>query len=205
MGWLRRGRREPPTEEQEPEESAPPRVERAAPGVAALLGGLRETGGHAVLDMGPAVDENLRIYGRFARRVRFADLLKALPSGASWAVALRDVPQHPEQAYDLVLTWNLLDRMVPEQRHLLVERLLEITAPGARLYFAVDTSGERTTHPFRFRLLDEGRVLQEVVGAPHPAWPPILPAEMERLIEPFHVTQAFVLRIGVREYVAVRS
>jgi hypothetical protein len=28
---------------------------------------------------------------------------------------------------------------------------------------------------------------------------------MERLLEPFQVAQAFVLRLGMREYVAIRS
>jgi hypothetical protein len=137
--------------------------------------------------------------------VRFADLLTAPPSGTSWDSALRNIPRFPDQPYDLVVAWNLLDRMAPGQRHLFVERLLDLTSPQAHLYVVVDTSGDRATCPLRFSLLGEDRVRQEPTGPSQPAWPQILPAEMERLLEPFRVVQAFVLRLGMREYVAVRG
>jgi hypothetical protein len=205
VDWLRRGRGEPTPAEAEDEEKGPAQVERAAPGVATALAGFGESRSHAVLDLGPAVGRNLRVYSRFARRVRFADLLTAPPSGTSWDAALKSIPRFPDQPYDLVVAWNLLDRMAPEQRHLLVERLLDLTRPEARLYVVVDTSGDRATRPLRFSLIGEDRVRQEPIGPAQPAWPQILPAEMERLLEPFRVVQAFVLRLGMREYVAVRG
>jgi len=205
VNWLRRGRRDAPEEADDESEDTPTRVERASPGVAALLEGLGGGGDHAVLDFGPAVGDNLRVYSQFARRVRFADLLTAPPAGTSWEAALGGVPSFPNQRYDLVFAWNVLDRIAPEQRHLLVERLVDLTAPNARLYVVVDTSGDRATRPLRFNLLGEDRISQEPMGPPIPAWPQILPAEMERLLEPFRVAQAFVLRLGMREYVAVRG
>lgn len=205
MDWLRRGQRESMPAGAEEEEEVPAHVERAAPGVATVLAGLEESRSHAVLDLGPAVGQNLRVYSRFARRVRFADLLTAPPAGTSWDAALRDIPRFPDHPYDLVVAWNVLDRMAPEQRHLLVERLLDLTRPEARLYAVVDTTGGRAACPLRFSLLGEDRVRQEPMGPSQPAWPQILPAEMERLLEPFQVQQAFVLRVGMREYVAVRG
>jgi hypothetical protein len=205
VDWLRRGRREPSQDATEANEETPSRVERASPGVAALFESVGEGGDHAVLDFGPAVGGNLRVYSRFARRVRFADLLTAPPAGTSWEAALGDLPSFPNQRYDLVFAWNVLDRIAPEQRHLFVERLVDLTAPNTRLYVVVDTTGDRSTRPLRFNLIGEDRVSQEPTGPPIPAWPQILPAEMERLLEPFRVTQAFVLRLGMREYVAVRG
>lgn len=205
MGWLRRlGLTSSP--ELEPEEDEGPAfVERAAPGIAVFFDGVAEDASHTVLDFGPAAEGNLRIYSRYARRIRFADLLSAPPSGESWAEALDALPRYPDHPYDLVLVWNLLDRMAPEQRHLVVDRLVELTAPGARLYMVMDTSGKASTQPLRFNLLGEDRVRQEPAGPPHPAWRRPLPAEMERLLDPFRVVQAFVLRLGMREYVAVRG
>ena len=82
-----------PPECREPEELARPRVaeqlwtgraleeitsgpvERITPGVPALLNGAREDRSHVLLDLGAAADSGLRACSRFARRVRFADLL----------------------------------------------------------------------------------------------------------------------------------
>lgn len=177
-------------------------MERAAPGIAAFFDGVSEDGSHAVLDLGPAVEANLRVYGRYARQIRFADLLNTPPEGSSWAGALGALPR--ERPWDLVLAWNLLDRMAPEQRRPVVDELVALTGSGARLYLVMDTSGAPTTQPLRFTLLGKGRIRQEPMGPPHRAWPRPLPAEVERLLEPFLVTQAFVLRLGMREYVAVR-
>lgn len=202
MDWLRRTRRTSPPEAGE---SVQAPLERAAPGVAALFAGLREDGSHAVLDFGSATETNLRLYSGFARRIRFAGLLTDPPHGEAWAAALGALPPHPEQPYDLVLVWNLLDRLAPEERPLLVERLVQLTAPGARLYLVVDASSEPNTRPVRFTLLDFDRVRQEAVGPPHPPQPQLLPAEVERLLEPFRVAHGFTLRHNLREYVAIRG
>lgn len=204
MGWLQRLWRTSRPEPEPEEDPGPTAVERAAPGIAAFFEGVPADRSHAVLDFGPAAEGNLRVYSRYARQIRFADLLGTPPAGESWTEALAAVPREADQPYDLILAWNLLDRMAPEQRPHVVKRLVELTAPGARLYLVMDTSGEPRTQPLRFTLLGEDRVRQEPVGRPHPAWPRPLPAEVERLLDPFRVGQAFVLRLGMREYVAVR-
>jgi hypothetical protein len=179
-------------------------VERAAPGVAALFDGLSEDGSHAVLDLGPAVDSHLRLFSGYARRIRFACLLPMQRGDGEWTGALRSLTPHPEQSYDLVLAWDLLDRLSPEARPSLIQRLAEITAPGARLYMVVDASEETTTQPFRFALMGADRVSQWPLGPPEPAPRQLLPAQVERLLVPFEVVQAFTLRSGQREYVAVK-
>lgn len=206
MDWLRRIRRRPSEEpaSREQEELAPAPVERAAPGVAALFEGLQEDGGHAILDLGSASPGNFRLYSRFARQIRFADFLVEPPEGAAWAQALRRLRPPPGQGFDLVLAWNLFDRLHSKDRVLLVERLVELTSPGARLYLVVDASGEAVTAPLRFSILDVDRVSQQMVGSPSPAGPQLLPAEVERLLGPFEVVNAFTLRMGLREYMAVK-
>lgn len=80
MGWLRRTGPPAPGEagKAEPREAAgPTEVERSAPGIAALFADLNEDGSHAVLDLGSATETNFELYGRYARRIRFADLLTA--------------------------------------------------------------------------------------------------------------------------------
>ena len=158
-----------------------------------------------MLDFGAATETSLRLYSGFARQIRFADLLTDPPHGEAWAAALRALPPNPDQPYDVVLAWNILDRLAPEERPPLVERLTQLTASGARIYVLVDASDEPSTQPVRFTLLDVDRVRQEAVGPPHPPQPQLLPADVERLLEPFRVVHGFTLRHGLREYVAIRG
>ncbi len=204
MEWLRRIGRPPRPAARPSAEPAPERVERAAPGVAALLDAVSEDRSHAVLDLGPAANSSLRVYSRFARRVRFADLLATDPSVEGWDAVLSAVPPQPERPYDLVFAWDILDRLGPEERLRLVKRLVELSAADARLHVVVEDAGRATTHPLRFTLLDVDRMSSEPAGSERSARPPLLPAEVGRLLAPFQVVRAFTLKGGLREYVAVR-
>jgi hypothetical protein len=204
VDWLRRTGRNVPPAVAATDRSAPGPVERPAPGVAALFEGVGEDRRHAILDLGPAAASNFKVYSRFARWVRFADLLGAASSREGWAAARDALPLQPERPYDLVLGWDVLDRLPPEERPRLVERLVELTAPGARLYVVVESSPEPTAHLLRFELLDTDRMSYEATALARPVWPPLLPSKVERLLMPFQVRRAFTSRVGLREYVAVR-
>ena len=208
MDWLGRIRRQSQAHAPvaaEPEETPRSFVERGAPGIEALFADQREDGSHAVLDLGASAETKLRLYSRYARRIRFADLVSDPPLGSAWADALALLRPHPEQLFDLVLAWNLLDRLPPEERPPLVRRLAQLTTPNARLYLLVDGSGAPTAPPLRFSLLELDRVRQEAIGPPAPTHPQLLPAEVERLLAPFEVVRAFTLRLGLREYVAIKG
>ncbi len=183
------------------------RGEGAAPGVAALLDGVREDRSHSVLDLSQAVDRNLRLYARFARWVRFADLLGEegwARSGGSAAALAQALPEQPDHAYDLVLAWDVIDRLFPEDRLRLVRRLAEVSAPRARLHLVV-RSEEAVSRALRFTLLDTNRIRYEPLPTPAVPRPRLLPADVTKALAPFHVLHAYTLRSGMREYVATRE
>ena len=179
-------------------------VERSSPGLAALFDALTQDGRHSVLDLGLAGDRHLGVLSRFARQIRFAGFIPHPPEGDAWTSALEALPPNACRPYDVVLAWDILDRIDPPQRAGLVERLVALTAPDARLYAVVDASGAATTRPLRSTLTGVNRVSVLPVGPPKPARTPLLPAPLERVLAPFAVTQAFTLRTGLREYVAVK-
>lgn len=178
--------------------------ERPSPGVAALLDGVREDRSHSVLDLGAASDSGFQLYSRFARRVRFADLIDDCTSAGTLNREESALPAQPQDPYDLVFAWDVLDRLLPEARPQLMRRLMEVTAPDARLHVVMDASENGPTRPLRFTLLDVDRMRCEPSGPPRPERSRMLPAELERVLFPFRVTRAFTLRGGLREYVAVR-
>jgi hypothetical protein len=204
--WLRRIRHSPAAAPAaRPHEEARPEVlERATPGVAAFLEGLDEDRSHAVLDLGPASEASLRVYGRFARRVRFADVMAAATTPQGWAGAVSALPPQPVRPYDLVFAWDIMDRLDAEGRRRLIERLAEISAPDARMHLMVEASEKAATAPLRFTLLDVDRIRCVATGPLRPTPARMLPAQVERTLEPFKVVRAFTLKGGMREYVAVR-
>jgi hypothetical protein len=156
------------------------------------------------LDLGPASADNLRFCCRYARRGRVADLLKARATEGSPLEALGPPLGHPEQPYGLVLAWNVLDSVSAEQRPPLVEALASLTRAGARLHVLIDMSDAPFVHPVRFTVEGDGRLRERVRGPLEPAPGRMLPSEVEALLNPFRVERAFVLRGGIREYLAVR-
>jgi hypothetical protein len=179
-------------------------MERSAPGVAAVLEGVSEDGTHSVLDLGPASGSSLRVYGRFARWVRFADLLSAR-SRDGLASALEAVPAQPDRPYDLIFAWNVIDRLSRAERSRLMERIAEVSSADARLHMVVRAAeGGADAPPLRFALLDVDRVECRPGEGARTLPGRLLPAEVEDIVHPFRVMRGFTLKGGLREYAAVR-
>lgn len=203
MGLFGRGGRTPPPDAPPAEEQQVPEPsERSAQALGALFEGLRDDGSHTVLDLGSASVGSFDTLGRFARRVRFAGLLaEGVPTDRDVAA----VPTYEGHPYDVILAWHLLDLVAPRERPALVRALTRISTPRARLYLVSDTARGAHTPRLGYELRGTDRVVERVVGPPGPRWPEMLPADLERLLEPFRVVRAVVLKGGRREYLAVRS
>jgi len=157
-----------------------------------------------VLDLGPASGAQLRVLGPFASQVRFADLLRRASGGSAWEEALRAIEPNPAKPYDVVLAWDLLDRLDPEGRAALVARLAAVSAPRARLYAVVAGEGSHASSLHRFELLGRDRVAEWPEDDARHFTGPLLPAPLERTLLPFEVVNAYMLRHGAREYVAMK-
>jgi len=180
------------------------RVERTSPGLAVFFEGVSEDRSHAVLDLGPATGSSLGVYSRFARWVRFADLLSSAATTQAWDAARDSLPGNPERPYDLVLAWDILDRLEAEEREGLVHRLSEVSAPDARLFVVVATPVERPAQLLRFAITDIDRMRYESTDVTRTLQAPLLPSEVQRLLIPFQVMRAFSSEVGLREYFAKR-
>lgn len=206
MSWLERIRQRSPEDdsssESGPSGSTP--VERSSPALAVLFDRMHPDGRHSVLDLGVAGNRQLRLLGQFARRIRFAGLLPEPPRGEALTEALETLSPAPDHPYDVVLAWDIFDRLDADERQEVMERIRSTTVRGARLYAMVESSGAVTSRPVRLALVDLDRISQQPVGPVEPANPQLLPAHVERLLDPFEVINAFSLRIGLREYVAVK-
>ena len=201
----RRPRTSEPDEASTPDPAGGDTVTRRSPGLAALFGTLHDDGRHSILDLGPARGRHLRLLGRFGHVVRFAGLVPRPSDEADWLQMLITLPANGQRPYDVVLLWDLLDRLTEGERPPVIARIAHVAAGSARLYAVVDASDSVTTRPLAFDLVDLDRVTQIPVGPPEPAGRQILPAQVERALDPFKVVSAFTLRGGLREYVAQKE
>ena len=182
-------------------------IERGSPALAALFERLQPDGNHAILDLGPATTSHLGVLRDYARSIRFLGILPVFAEeGVLDAEATRKalaVLSPDEGGYDVVLAWDAFDRIDNEARSVLVDRLAAVTRPGAALYTFVDSS-DAVGPSLQCTLVGTNRLSQESVGSPPNGRTPILPAQVEKALDPFEVTQAFSLRIGLREYLTRR-
>lgn len=176
-------------------------ITRASPGIMALLAGIAETRTNlSVLDLAFATDAALRVYTKLARWVRFAGIINEPVCDARSLAKLTDTPEPP---YDLVLAWDLFDRVLPHERPALARHLANACAPNARLHVLVSVSEAEESPPFRYSLWDEGHMWCEPLPFRGRSQPCLQPAEVERLLAPFQVARGFALRQRLREYVAI--
>lgn len=186
------------------EDPVSPRVVRRSPAGAALFDGITPDRSHSILDLGQATNSSLQFYSRYARWIRFADLLSPEMTQDEVAEAIARIPRHEDRPYDLVVAWDLLDRVEPTRRPGVMERLAAVSSSDARLFLVVDSPREVARPPLRFGFEEEDQIWsEEAEGAPT-TWPPPLPAEVEGLVAPFQVVRAYTIRVGMREYVARR-
>jgi hypothetical protein len=198
----REGTRRAPAEPAKDSANDRKSVERASPGLVALFDMLREDGNHSVLDLGPARGQHLNVLAPYGRQVRFAGLVPRTLLGEAWAAALRALPPNPSSPYDVVLGWDLLIWLDPDERAAATAHLAQITAPNARIHLIVEGTGATTLQALEYTLVGTGRLAEQALGPPRPVSHPLLPAQLERALLPLEVMRAFVLRTGAREFIA---
>lgn len=207
MGWLDRIAGEAPQAAEVPPEGEavePDRgEERTSLGLKELFDGVVSDDAHSVLDLGRAAASSFTVFGRYARRIRFADLLRDERRPDLSAAMAASVPVQPDHPYDLILAWDLLDRIDAGERGMVVRRLAELSAPRARIHVLVNASDRPLIQRYQYAVVALDKVRQELDGPERPVGDRMLPAEVERLLDPWEVVRAFSSRSGMREYVGV--
>jgi hypothetical protein len=156
-----------------------------------------------VLDLGAACEASLTVYGLIARQVRFADLSETT-SAQHWDFPLQEAKRASVDPYDVILLWDSLGRLPNEERGRMVARLAELAAPTARLHMVLEAPERTGPRPRRFSVADAGHMRHEVSWDDAADAPRLLPADVEKMLAPFHVVRAFTLKDGLREYLLMR-
>ena len=205
LPWKSRTRTSPPSPEEPPVEVAPCSATHPSPGLEAVLRGCQRGDALRVLDLGPALPENIEILSGFATRIQVVDVMrKSFDANQAIHYLGTLVPEH-KATFHLVFLWDYLNYLSPDQGAALVEAVAPLCCPDARCLAMVYASETMPAVPQKYRIVDESHLtyewsITEMLGAPR-----MTPAAVERALLGFSIEHAFVLRNGVREFVATRD
>ncbi len=215
MRWLQRSQAVSPTalgrDVDVTEKDGEPAV-HDSPALTEILAALDPERPVRVLDLGPALQTNLEYYATIGKRVRIVPLLRndgldglrALDEEAFTAMLDRLLPTENAE-FDLILMWDLLNYLVDDQPSLLARHLAAVSHPGAKIHVMIITAETMPAEPARYEILDAGRLDYRSTTDRRTAAPDPPPAKVERWLKPFRVERSFLLRHGVREFIAVNG
>ena len=195
-------------------EPPPPQAEtQPSPGLEAALVGVPSDGSCGVLDLGPAVAGNLDFVSTFASRVQIIDLFGRGSANAAAPApdlergmqVLRDLVPLANGTFDLVLAWDLLAYLPSHRIGEMIGALAELCRPEARLHAIIPTTEMMPAVPNRYRIVDAESLVYEPATTDLRVAPELPPNAVDKLLEGFEIEHSFVLRHGVREYVAMRN
>jgi hypothetical protein len=199
--------------DEQPDLPLPADVTRVSPGLEAAFATLPRRQRCRVLDLGPAMADNVTALGEVARRVRILDLTRievgrrsALPETIENGIrSLCALATDHEAVHDLVLAWDLVNYVPRNRVAPLMEALGDLCTTGGRVFLSVTENHPIPALPNRHRIIGASRVRVESLTSEVGVAPELPPAAVERALKGFRIERTFVLRHGVREYVAVKA
>ena len=194
----------------------------ALPGLLERLGEDRKS---RVLDLGPAHGATVEFFSQYSCKLYVADLYRSLmahladpevdrlparaeegedeAAAAAERVRLFDelLPYPEDTRFDLILAWDLLNYLEPEQIGVLGRRLAGFSYGVTRLFAMVAMHREIPARPCAFRIRDAQTLDYEALTPRTRPAPRHTEPALRRLLSGFDVASTCVLRNGMQEYV----
>lgn len=179
----------------------------------ALVDSLPPESRHAVLDLGPPLAGNIKFLSGLSCRVRVADLNRSLSAEsqesrqpeAIGALLERLLPFAPDESFDALLAWDVLDYLRPDQVSSLMARLTPVCRTGALALVMLSTRRQIPARPARYRIVDRETLDCDGPRQPLQACPLYTELDLAHMLPAFSVRRSFLLRSGIQEYLLVRD
>ncbi len=179
-------------------------------GLNVLLDAVRDDRAYSVLDLGSALEENVRFWSQFSCRLHIQDFyrsyrdLKAAvgPEEELEGAALSELlPFDDETVFDIILAWDLFNYFDLKELKALVQRLNCWCRPGTKLFILISDLPKIPVSPTKFRILNREQMIHEIPTQETRPCPRHQPRDIARLMTRFTVSCSFLLRRGIQEYV----
>ncbi len=194
--------------------SEPPIEASRSLGLEALMESLHADRKYSILDLGQAVGANIEFYSRFASRIRIEDLYQTLVESRFFErgedppdeTVLGRIMSFPSgERFDIVMSWDLLNYLTPDELKVLLKCLNPFFTGGTLFFALISTLKEMPAYPRNYRILDAA-TLQYCAGSTETrACPRFAPRELSLLMSDFRIHNSYMLRNGMQEYVFVHQ
>ena len=193
-----------------PQETRASPVARKSLGLTALLDPLRSDRTSTVLDLGPALEGNVRFWSQFYCRLHILDFYR---SYREWKAAAGPEEKSEEAAFsalltfgdetvfDIILAWDLFNYFDLRVLETLARRLSRWSRPGTRLFALISSLPNIPALPTLFRILNREQMTHEIPTQETRPGPRHQPRDILRLMARFTVAGSFLLHHGIQEYV----
>ncbi len=181
-------------------------------GLEALVESLKEDRKYTTLDLGPAIGANIEFYSRFSSRVRIEDLYQTLAESRFFAhgdeppdeiVLGRALSIPAGERFDIVMSWDLLNYLTPEELKVLLKCLDPFFGTGTLFFALISTQKEMPAIPRNYKILDTSRLHYLCTSSETRPCPRFAPRELGLLMSDFRIHNSYMLRNGMQEYVFV--
>ncbi len=179
-------------------------------GLKALLDTVRGDQSYSILDLGPALEENVRFWSQFSCRLHIQDFYRSYrerkaeiePEEELEEAALSVLlPFSDETVFDIILAWDLFNYFDLQELGVLVQRLSCWCRPGTKLFALISSLPNISVSPTMFRILNREQMIHEIPTQETRPCPRHQPRDIVRLMARFTVSCSFLLRQGIQEYV----
>ena len=179
-------------------------------GLNALLETVLSDQTYSILDLGPALEENVRFWSQFSCRLHIQDFYRSYrdwkatvgQEEESMETALSELlPFSDETVFDIILAWDLFNYFDMRELEMIVQRLSRWCRPGTKLFMLTSILPNISASPTPFRILNREQMIHEIPTQETRPCPRHQPRDIARLMERFTVSCSFLLRHGIQEYV----
>jgi hypothetical protein len=181
-------------------------------GLHALLDGIRDDRLYSILDLGPALEANVRFWSEFSCWLHIHDLYRGFREKKASVGAAEDFEEPTFSAllafstdivFDFILAWDLFNYFDLRELEALVQGLGRWCRRGTRLFALVSHQPKIPASPMMFRILSREQMIYEIPARLSRPCPRHSPRDVARMMGRFIVSRSFLSRHGIREYVFV--
>jgi hypothetical protein len=179
-------------------------------GLNVLLDGMRDDESYSILDLGSALEENVRFWSQFSCKLHIQDLYHSYrdrKAAVGPAEELEEaaisalLPFGDETVFDIILVWDLFNYFSMRELEVIVQRLSRWCRPGTKLFMMISDLPNIPVSPTMFRILNREQMIHEMPTKETRPCPRHQPRDIARLMTRFTVSCSFLLRRGIQEYV----
>ncbi len=175
-----------------------------------LLGQFQDDRRSRVLDLGPAIGANVSFFRSYQCQLYIADFHRVLAANQNGFLhdsetletrLAKELDATEDTLYDLILGWDLLNYLTPEQLEVLDHRLADLCHPKGLVFFLISTLPQLPIQPMRFTVVDTETLEYDNGSTATRPCPLYREPDLERYLPTFIVETSFLLRNGMQEYV----